>query len=71
MMDSLIPLMAQFLFMPSIPVLLIWNVAPAVLYYYFAKGLPNQMIWLVVVFIFGWLGFIIALFFGPKPKRRS
>lgn len=56
---------------PNLPWLLIWHVAPAALYFYFTKGLPNQKIWLVVVLVLGWIGLIIALFFGPKPKRRA
>lgn len=69
-MESLLTL-SQIPFIPmSLPWLLIWHVLPAAIYFYFTKGLPNQKIWLVVVLVLGWIGLIIALLFGPKPKRR-
>lgn len=55
---------------PEILIIAVWNLLPAVLYYYLSKGFPGRGVWVPVVFLLGWFGYLLAAFFGPKAVKQ-
>ena len=72
-MSSLVHLVA-FLPGPGIPeivIILLWIVAPLVLYLRYSIGLPNRVYWIPVIILLGWIGYALAMILGPKPRKSS
>jgi len=55
---------------PEILIIALWNLLPTFLYYQFSKGIPGRGIWIPVILIFGWIGYLAAAIFGPKPVSK-